>query len=243
MSLKALLLSVCFCASIIIAQNAETVKDADGNEYSTVKIGNQIWTVENWRSTKYSDGTAIPLVTDSSAWVALTTPGCCFFKNSTDSSFRKKWGALYNWYAVNTGKLAPKGWHVPTDNEWITLEKYLIANGYNYDKSTMGNKIAQSMAAKTDWAISPIKGSIGKIGSDLTKNNRSGFAALPGGDRYPTNGRFISMGYNGCWWSNSEVNKLTAWYRNLSNEMVELNRRDPVDKRSGLSVRIIRDLN
>src|SRR4030043_168747 len=127
-----------------------TVTDADGNVYQTVKIGNQVWTVENLRTTKYDDGSAIPLVTDSAAWAALTTPGFCYYNNTTNADNIKKFGALYNWHAVNTKKLAPKGWHVPTEAEWITLENYLIANGYNWDGTKTENKIAKSMAAKTD---------------------------------------------------------------------------------------------
>ena len=113
-----------------------TVKDADGNVYTTVKIGNQVWTVENLRTTKYNDGSAIPLVTDSAAWVNLTTPGYCYYNNTTNADSIKKYGALYNWYAVDTKKLAPAGWHVPTDAEWDTLQNYLIANGYNWDGTT-----------------------------------------------------------------------------------------------------------
>ena len=130
---------------------AGTITDFDGNGYQAVKIGNQVWTVENLRTTKYNDGTAIPYVTDSAAWVNLTTPGYCYFNNMVNADSIRKFGALYNWYAVDTKKLAPAGWHVPTDAEWDTLENYLIANGYNWDGTTDSNKIAKSLAAKTDW--------------------------------------------------------------------------------------------
>ena len=98
----------------------------------------------------------------------------------TDLENIKKFGALYNWYAVNTLKLAPKGWHVPNDAEWDTLQNYLTTNGYNWDGTTKENKIAKALAARTDWAFSKDSGA---IGNDLTKNNRSGFSALPGGSR------------------------------------------------------------
>jgi uncharacterized protein (TIGR02145 family) len=91
-----------------------TVKDADGNVYHTVKIGNQVWTVENLRTTRNNDGSAIPHVTDGTEWAALTTPGYCFYDNMSNVDSIKEYGALYNWYAVDTKKLAPAGWHVPS---------------------------------------------------------------------------------------------------------------------------------
>jgi uncharacterized protein (TIGR02145 family) len=76
-----------------------------------------------------------------------------------------KYGVLYNWFALATGKLAPQGWHVPTDADWDTLHNYLIANGYNWDGTTTGNKIAKSMAAQTDWYTGTT--TVGAIGNYL----------------------------------------------------------------------------
>ena len=101
-----------------------TVTDIDGNVYHTVTIGTQTWMVENLKTTKYNDGTAIPLVTDSTAWLNLTTPGYCWYNNDA-ATYKNTYGALYNWFTVNTSKLAPSGWHVPTDAEWTTLITYL----------------------------------------------------------------------------------------------------------------------
>jgi len=129
--------------------NAGDVKDADGNVYQSVRIGSQVWTVENLKTTKYNDGTAIPNVTDSTEWIELTTGSYCYYANNPDN--KAKYGALYNWHAVNTGKLAPEGWRVPTDAEWDTLKNYLITNGYNWDGTTTGNKIGKALAARTDW--------------------------------------------------------------------------------------------
>ena len=103
--------------------NSSTVTDIDGNVYNTVKIGTQTWMVENLKTTRFNDGTAIPNVTDASAWNALTTPGYCWYDNNEAN--KATYGALYNWYAVNTGKLAPASWHVATDADWKKLEMAL----------------------------------------------------------------------------------------------------------------------
>src|SRR5665647_1584626 len=103
---------ILFCIGLTGLQ-AQTVKDIDGNVYHTVKIGTQVWMVENLKTTKYNDGTSIPNIIDGTTWSNLTTPGFCFYNN--DAANKNIYGALYNWYTVNTGKLAPTGWHVSTD--------------------------------------------------------------------------------------------------------------------------------
>jgi uncharacterized protein (TIGR02145 family) len=213
-----------------------SVTDIDGNVYQTVKIGNQVWTVENLRTTKYNDGTPIPLVTDKTAWKNLHTPGYCYYNNTSNADSIRKYGALYNWYAVDTKKLAPKGWHVPTYAEWTILENYLIANGYNWDGTTAVNKIAKSMAAKTDWRTAA---DAGDIGNDLTKNNRSGFSALPGGFR-GDNGYFRVIGLYGYWWSATEIGASDAYFRYLGFGDAHLYR-DGIRKSCGFSVRLLRD--
>jgi hypothetical protein len=101
----------------------KTLIDFDGNKYKTVKIGKQIWTTENFRCTHFNDGEEIPLVIDEETWSHLSIPAYCFYDNTINADTINKYGALYNWYAVNTGKLAPAGWHVPTDVEWTELER------------------------------------------------------------------------------------------------------------------------
>ena len=211
-----------------------TVTDADGNVYHTITIGTQTWMVENLKVTKYNDGTAIPNVSDATAWAALTTGAYCDYDNSTANG--TKYGHLYNWYTVNTRKLAPAGWHVPTDAEWTTLQNYLIANGYNYDATTTDNKIAKALAAKTDWNTSTTTGA---IGNDLTLNNSTGFSALPGGYRL-NSGSFIDFGNNGLWWSATEDSTGLAWYRYLFYDSTDLDSFS-LGKRNGFSVRCVRD--
>ncbi len=175
------------------------VRDVDGNIYATVTIGNQVWLVENLKTTRYNDSAIIPPVMDSNAWSNLRTPGYCWYEND-ETAYKSAYGALYNWYTVNTGKLAPSGWHVPTDAEWDTLQNYLIVHGYNWDETTTGNMIGKSLAAKSHWTISIIEGA---IGNDLTHNNKSGFSALPGGFRF-VDGKFYDMNNYCKWWSSTE---------------------------------------
>jgi uncharacterized protein (TIGR02145 family) len=224
--------------------SAGTVSDTDGNVYQTVKIGNQVWTVENLRVTKFNDGSSIPLVTDSAAWrriydSSLTAPAYCFYNNTVNSDSIGRYGALYNWYIVsptNPKKIAPTGWHVPTDTEWDTLQNYLIANGYNWDGTTTENKIGKSLAAKTDWVT---YSTIGSIGCDLTKNNRSGFSALPGGYR-SSYGGFNAQSYQGFWWSVTECGTNCVWHRLLSCHD-ECSWRGNHDDLDAFSVRLLRD--
>lgn len=176
-----------------------TVIDADGNVYNTITIGTQTWMAENLKTTKYKDGTAIPVVTDNTAWSSLSTGACCNYNN--DAANATKYGKLYNWYAVNKGKLAPAGWHIPTDAEWTILTNYVTAN-----LGTSLN-VAKALAATTDWISD---NTTGFIGCNLTLNNSTGFSALAGGARYGI-GMFDFVGNYAYWWSSSEYNAAYAW--------------------------------
>jgi len=210
--------------------------DADGNNYPVVQIGSQVWMAENLKTTKYRNGDPIPNVTDATEWGKLSTGAYCNFDNS--SSNGTIYGKLYNWFAVGDSRnIAPTGWHVPTDEEWTILENYLIANGYNYDGSKVEDKIAKSLASTTNWTSYTSAGSIGK---DLTKNNSTGFTALPGGYRSIGGGGFGYVGEYGTWWSATVYGESTAYYRSLSCNLKDLDR-DAHIKKTGISVRLVRD--
>lgn len=217
------------------------VKDADGNKYNTVKIGTQIWTVENLKTTKYNDGTQIPNVKDNDEWKSLTTGAYCNFENSKSNI--DTYGRLYNWYAVNTGKLAPTGWHVPTDEDWTILENYLIENGYNYDGTTEENKIAKSLCVKTNWLESDEDGT---PGIEPESNNSSGFSAIACYYRI-TNGEFFlpfgQMNHppTGCiWWSSTKGDDDNVFARQLVFNSEGMSR-DLGPKGFGFSVRLVKD--
>jgi uncharacterized protein (TIGR02145 family) len=193
--------------------------DIDGNVYHTVVIGSQEWMVENLKTTKYNDGTAIPLVTDGTEWNNLTTPGYCWYNNDA-ATYKNTYGALYNWYSVNMGKLAPTGWHVPTDSDWSTLGTYLGGD------AVAGGKLKE--VGTTHWN-SPNTGA----------TNETGFSALPGGSC--GGGNFVNVGIFGNWWSATENGASIAYSRSLSCSSFTLGYWWNYNKNCGFSVRCVRD--
>ena len=195
--------------------NCGTVTDIDGNVYNTVTIGTQCWMVENLKTTRYNDGTSIPNETDNNSWDSLNTGAWCYLYNNASNNV---YGKLYNWYAVNTGKLAPAGWHVPSVAECDILINYLgglsVAGG--------------AMKATCLW-YNPNTGA----------SNTSGFTGLPVGTRgfYATFGGF---GYNFYIWSSTEYNTYDAWCINLTYNNSNATSYSK-SKVFGLSVRCIKD--
>ena len=220
-------------------EDSGTVDDIDGNTYDYLTYGDQVWTVKNAEMVTYRDGTEIPQVTDPTQWSNLTTGAWAYYDNDPTKP------RLYNWYAVAgindtdpstpNKEFAPEGWHVPTDDEWTTLENYLIANGYNYDGTTTESKIAKAMTSTTGWNSST---STGAPGNNQSSNNSSGFNAFPEGYR-DINGVFYDEGINAIFWgSNEATNGAWAPPLNYNNSGQGMN---DYDKRYGFSVRFVRD--
>jgi uncharacterized protein (TIGR02145 family) len=213
-----------------------TVTDIDGNVYKTVKIGDQIWMAENLKTHKLNDGTPIAYVTSDVTWadINITSPMVCYHDN--DVTNKDKSGALYNWHAVNSGKLAPKGWHVPTDADWQKLTDYLIANGYNYDGTTTGNKIGKSLASISGWSVDD---KVGSVGNAQAGNNKSGFNGSPGGCRY-IDGTFSLLVPEGAYWWSSDFGQDGSFFHSLQYFTENLNY-DYASPNAGLSVRCVKD--
>jgi uncharacterized protein (TIGR02145 family) len=199
--------------------NITTVTDIDGNVYTTVTIGTQTWMVENLKTTRFNDGTTIPLVTDYDVWINGETPKMCFYDN--DIANKAKYGALYNWHVVNTEKLAPKGWHVPTDKEWQTLVDFLGGE----------EEAGRKLRSPSDWK---------RIKTGINLTNEFSFNSLPGGTRYYSIGTFHYLGDYGFWWSASANDTDGAWVRDMHNDNGDVSR-DDYDPKAGISVRCIRD--
>ncbi len=197
---------------------AQVVKDADGNAYPIVNIGKQVWMSENLKTTKFNDGKEIALVTDEKIWKALKTPAYCYLKNDIENM--EVYGALYNWFTVNTKKLCPKGWHVPSDTEWGTMISFLGS------ANNAGNKLKETGTEHWKNILS-------------TATDEFGFKALPGGMRSDS-GVFPAFANSySVWWSTTGSN-LYAYNRGLYFESSRTYRGyEPM--RSGFSVRCIKD--
>jgi len=238
--MKKIFLTFCLATGLLYSQDTNT--DIDGNTYDFLSYGTQHWTVENAAMETYRDGTPIPQVTNATQWANLTTGAWCYYNN--DPSNEK----LYNWYAVagihdndpNTPnkEFAPEGWHVPSDNEWTSLEEHLIANGYNYDETTTGNKIGKSMASTSGWISSSTAGS---PGNDQSLNNSSGFNAYPHGvvDIF-TSQIYVNEGMDAFFWSSTEYDSNQVWVSNIPNNY-SYRGIEYLNKKFGCSVRFVVD--
>jgi uncharacterized protein (TIGR02145 family) len=200
--MKKIFLSFLMIIPMAFQNNAQTVTDIDGNVYDTIKIGSQVWFGENLKTSRFNDGTAIPLITDSLLWSSLSTPGYCYYNNDS-LNYKNTYGALYNWYAVSTNKLCPTGWHVPSDSEWYSMILFLDANAQLQfgDESSSGYKMKES--GSTHWNCL-------NYGSD----NSSGFTALPGGSRNNM-GEYNNIGDFGAWWTTDQFDANKAIIRYL----------------------------
>lgn len=204
-----------------------SVTDIDGNVYKIVKIGSQWWMAENLKVTRYRNGESIPNITDNGEWSNLSTGAYCAYNN--DNSNIEKYGLLYNWYAVvDSSNIAPEGWHVPTDADWKELEMYLGMSQSETDAiQWRGSDEGSKLKAKSGWY------------SSGNGTNESGFTALPGGYR-DSNGAFSSIVQYGYWWSSTGYTATYAWSRRLYCYNSAIGR-GTIYKRSGLSVRLVRD--
>jgi len=197
----------------------DPVTDIDGNTYKTVKIGTQVWMAENLKTTRYNDGINIPLITNDTSWRNRTAPGYCWYNND-ETTYKGTYGALYNGYTVNTGKLCPTGWHVPVWEEWQELRTFLG------DTITGGGKLKESGTAH--W-LAPNKGA----------DNSSGFTALAAGIRY-FEGSYSSVLYYTSIWSSTEISSNDEWYLSLyfGDAVVNLSH---ISENYGFSVRCVKD--
>ncbi|MGC1390144.1 MAG: FISUMP domain-containing protein [Bacteroidales bacterium] len=212
-----------------------TLTDIDGNVYSTITIGEQVWMQENLKTRKYRNGDLIGTTTPDTLDISgESMPEYQWAYNGNETNVFL-YGRLYTWYTVTDSRgVCPTGWHVPIDAEWTTLTDYLTNNGYGYGGN--GSDIAKSMAATSGWNTNTTAGT---VGNNQASNNSSGFSALPSGSR-SNNGAFVNVGNDGLWWSSTETLATNSFFRYMLyvNSVVLGNY---CDKTSGLSVRCLRD--
>ena len=193
--------------------------DAEHNFYHSVNIGSQTWMKENLKTSKFNDNTDIQLITDNTAWSNMATPAYSWYDN--DGTMNKNsYGALYNWFAVETGKLCPSGWHVPDKTDWTTLINYLGGT------TIAGGKLKETN--QTHWQA-PNTGA----------TDESGFTGLPGGNR-DLLGPFYNLGQRGYWWTKISESSTNAWYMHMAYDTSDAILID-YGKTMGFSVRCIKD--
>ena len=164
---------------------AMIVRDVDGNIYNTTEIGTQVWLASELKTTRFCDGTTIPLVTEDSEWDNTDQPAFCWYNND-ENLFDF---ALYNWYAVESGCLCPEGWHVPSAAEWDVLEEFLGG------REVAGGHMKRPEAWKT----------ANHIGSD-----NYGFMGMPTRRRATGTGFLPNDAEEGGWWTSTLKNTQRA---------------------------------
>ena len=226
---------------------SQPVTDIDGNEYKTVKLGNQVWMAENLRTTRYADGTLIPLGTEASFTTAYR-----YYPDDSSANV-SDYGYLYNWAAVMNGSassdanpsvvqdICPDGWHVPSDAEWTELTNYVKSQSQYVCGDYTGN-IAKALASEEGW-YSYYYGECAVGNPDA--NNATGFSARPAGyyevvcfDNYFDNYRYF--GYDAYFWSATQSDSGNAYFRYLSYLSALVYRYDTT-KDYGYSVRCVRN--
>jgi uncharacterized protein (TIGR02145 family) len=195
------------------------IKNTEDTNSKEVKIGNQVWMLENLDVEKFRNGDLIPQAKTAGEWESAgknNEPAWCYYDN--DESNGNKYGKLYNWHAVNDPRgLAPDGYHIPTNAELTELT----------DNLGKENLAGVKMKSASGWYESG------------NGNNSSGFSAQPGGFRY-INGSFSDISKVGNWWSSSEADSNNAVSRFLNYYNADVFNYNS-DKQNGFSVRCLKD--
>jgi uncharacterized protein (TIGR02145 family) len=210
---------------------SEVLTDKDGNEYKTKTFGTTIWMTENLKTTRFNDGSQIELHPNEETWFSLSRPVYCWYTND-ETNHKASYGALYNWYAVTSGKLCPVGWHVPTEEEWQALEMFLGMSdteasapfGWRGEADNIGGKMKE--AGLVHWSA-PNKGA----------TNESEFGALPGGARN-LYGIYEYVNDYGYWWTSTDADNSNGIARSISYNLTSIYK-SHYFKQSGFSVRCV----
>ena len=196
---------------------------------------------ENLRTTKYADGTYIPM-----GGVTSTTIAFLYYPNNTTSN-ASTYGLLYNWKAVMRDEasssanpsgvqgICPTGWHVPSDAEWKQMEMAVGMSQSDANNTGYRGNIAALLCDNTGWTFSSNANAAGN--TSAIGRNSSGFSALPAGY---FNGGYYNFCNNAYFWSATEGNNSTAYYRGLSYDYDYVDR-DYDYTGNGLSVRCVKD--
>lgn len=194
----------------------DTITDIDGNVYKTIGIGSQIWMAENLMTTRLSDGRNIIPVPKITEWTRSDTISYCWYNNDSISNSRI-YGALYNYYTVETGLLCPTGWHVPTDSEWRILINFV------------GGK---------DVAAGKLKDLMFWSGPNVCYTHQYDFFARAGGIRRRFSSQYMEQGTRGYWWNSGDEKTIMSTNMINNTTSVSITGRNRFD---GCSVRCVKD--
>lgn len=208
------------------------------DDIETVLIGDLKWATKNLDVTTYQNGDIIPEVKDQKEWNSLTTGAWCYYNNDPKNGVI--YGKLYNWYAVNDPRgIAPKGFHVPSDDEWTSLT-------YAID-----GKLGDFLCLESGGGTLKETGTSRWVKPNTNATNKYLFSALPGGERNNGEGifggkkvenHFYSLGYIGTWWSKRDGNAIYSYTRSLSYDNDKLIRRSVVNRNGyGYSIRCVKN--
>lgn len=219
--------------------------DVDENIYKVVTIGTQVWMAENLNTTKYSNGDDIGTTDPATLDISMMSEPKYQWPYNGEELKAITFGRLYTWYAAKDNRnICPTGWHVPSDDEWTTLELYLQNNGYNCngfidtDNDRYTNDFtAKSLAYTSGWTEYSYEVSVGSTAYPAYRN-KSGFSAFPGG--YRDLSAFIGIDNDGAWWCSTEYSTSDALIRDIVYNAREVERTD-LSKKSGLSIRCLKD--
>lgn len=225
-----------------------TLSDINGNVYKTVNINGQEWMAENLRATNYDNngniGKEIELVTGDNSnqlWANLDKdlfitedPSELGIACSYNNSANTKYGLFYTYTAATGGQngiriqgACPSGWHLPSDEDWKELEKYLGIDLSEIDKIGTRGKLESKMLMSSEYWT---------YGGGV---DNYGFSAFPTGTRDGGDGEFYYEGLYAGWWTSTKVDKSSSYYRFILNG--EGISRYKGDNWSGVCIRCIKD--
>jgi uncharacterized protein (TIGR02145 family) len=211
--------SITFEKGSFVPSGDNTVTDVEGNVYKTVTIAEQVWMAENLKTTKLRDGTPIQNVTPDESWKSLNTPAYCWYDNNMSN--KNKYGALYNWFCVQSNLICPAGWHVPTFAEVEALYKFLGG------RPEAGGKLKEA-------------GTISWFPPNTGASNSTGFHALPGGFRM-AHGPFAAVGKSALFWTSTPYRGYDSYIYKLDHNTKELGVSSNTANVHGISIRCIKD--
>jgi len=220
--LAAFLLIICIFAYHGAVNGQGTMRDREGNNYKTTVISNHVWMAENLNVAHYRNGDLIPEARNAAEWARYGEAGTgCWCYYEFNPANGHKYGKLYNWFAVNDKRgLAPAGWHVPTDLDWLVFT----------DIPGTGTWPGIGMKSVRGWGAGS--------STECNGTNTTGFNGLPGGSLEV--GEFNGIGLIGRWWCSTESEQSFARIRSLACNSDDLWLHTSM-KQCGHSVRCVRN--